>query len=378
MRSMLTGLGLGAGLMYLFDPIQGRRRRSLLRDQITHTMNAAETYLDKASRDLNNRVRGLSYEVGALASQDVPSDQKLADRVRSKMGRHVSHPGAIEVSVNQGRVIVSGQVLAGEVQGLLSAIQSVRGVEEVENRLETHNSAQNISALQGGTPPRGETPRILRGNLPPGVQLALGTAGLGWVGYMIVRRAPLTFLLGAAGAALAMRNKSQFQARPLLERIQGEPQTLQRTYEIQAPVDRVYEFINNFENYPRFMPRVRRVHELGGERLRWTLSGPAGQDFHFEEVLTERVPNERLSWRAAPEAPIDYEGTVQLQPAASNATRVEVELTYRPPAGGLGEMVASAIGLDPGRMVDQAFERIATHLEQHQQTERAEQSSPNP
>jgi len=32
----LFWLGLGAAAMYLFDPDQGRRRRALLRDQLTH------------------------------------------------------------------------------------------------------------------------------------------------------------------------------------------------------------------------------------------------------------------------------------------------------------------------------------------------------
>jgi hypothetical protein len=29
----LGGLGVGAGLMFMFDPVQGRRRRALARDQ---------------------------------------------------------------------------------------------------------------------------------------------------------------------------------------------------------------------------------------------------------------------------------------------------------------------------------------------------------
>jgi uncharacterized membrane protein len=34
--AMLTGLGLGLGLMYFFDPERGRRRRALVRDQTAH------------------------------------------------------------------------------------------------------------------------------------------------------------------------------------------------------------------------------------------------------------------------------------------------------------------------------------------------------
>jgi hypothetical protein len=39
MRTLVT-LGLGALAMYLLDPQQGRRRRALLRDQVTHARRA--------------------------------------------------------------------------------------------------------------------------------------------------------------------------------------------------------------------------------------------------------------------------------------------------------------------------------------------------
>ena len=48
MRTLVT-LGLGALAMYLFDPQQGRRRRALVRDQITH-----------ARRVLSERAQGTS------------------------------------------------------------------------------------------------------------------------------------------------------------------------------------------------------------------------------------------------------------------------------------------------------------------------------
>jgi hypothetical protein len=34
MRHILVGLGLGAGAMYFFDPVVGRRRRSIARDKL--------------------------------------------------------------------------------------------------------------------------------------------------------------------------------------------------------------------------------------------------------------------------------------------------------------------------------------------------------
>jgi uncharacterized membrane protein len=59
------GLGLGAGLMYLFDPDRGRRRRALVRDQGVHAAHEAQDALRTAGRDVRNRARGLAAETGA-------------------------------------------------------------------------------------------------------------------------------------------------------------------------------------------------------------------------------------------------------------------------------------------------------------------------
>src|SRR5437762_12425162 len=60
---LLVGAAVGATLMYLFDPARGRRRRSLIRDQIVHVLNAGEDRLGKTERDLRNRAIGIVAEV---------------------------------------------------------------------------------------------------------------------------------------------------------------------------------------------------------------------------------------------------------------------------------------------------------------------------
>lgn len=49
--ALLGGLGLGAGLMYFLDPDRGQKRRTMLRDSLTHTNEAA----GKTARDLHRR-----------------------------------------------------------------------------------------------------------------------------------------------------------------------------------------------------------------------------------------------------------------------------------------------------------------------------------
>ncbi|HEV8577796.1 MAG TPA: BON domain-containing protein [Thermoanaerobaculia bacterium] len=147
--SASLGAGLGAGLMYLLDPQGGGRRRALARDKAVHLLKKGGETARKTSRDLGNRTKGRLAEARSSLRRVAVDDDILRDRVRSKIGRLVSHPSAIEVAAQDGCVVLSGPVLASEVDPLLSAVNSVKGVCGVENRLDVHEQPGNISALQG-------------------------------------------------------------------------------------------------------------------------------------------------------------------------------------------------------------------------------------
>jgi len=93
----------GAGLMYILDPQQGRRRRALVRDQFVHALNEIDDAIGVLSRDLGNRTRGawsgLRLLPGQLTRKTAPDDVLLG-RVRVKLGRYVSRPHSIEVDVS--------------------------------------------------------------------------------------------------------------------------------------------------------------------------------------------------------------------------------------------------------------------------------------
>src|SRR5438132_3199375 len=99
-RLFFAGAGLGAGLMYLFDPGWGRRRRAVLRDKTVNMLHSSENFAEKALRDAGNRARGVASEARSLLIHADVSDDVLASRVRSRLGRLVSHPHAIEVTVH--------------------------------------------------------------------------------------------------------------------------------------------------------------------------------------------------------------------------------------------------------------------------------------
>src|SRR5262249_24307552 len=155
----LASIGMGAGLMYFLDPVQGRRRRALVRDKVASSVVQAGDFLDKAARDLEHRAWGIVAEARHLWAREQVDDTTLAARVRPTVGRAVTHPHAIAVTVHQGRVTLRGPILAREVPRLLEMVQAVRGVQAVDNHLDVYQQAANISSLQGeGSPRRRQLP----------------------------------------------------------------------------------------------------------------------------------------------------------------------------------------------------------------------------
>jgi hypothetical protein len=79
--AILGGIGLGAALMYLYDPKDGRRRRAMIRDKANSIGNDAKRAIDKRSRDVKNRAQGLLHEAKSKFSsgdsiQNQPSENK--------------------------------------------------------------------------------------------------------------------------------------------------------------------------------------------------------------------------------------------------------------------------------------------------------------
>jgi osmotically-inducible protein OsmY len=148
---ILAVLG-GAGLMYFLDPDAGRRRRALVRDQIVKARHQIEEKTEAAQKQAANKAQGVVAETQShLRQQPEVDDYTLAARVRSEMGRVVSHSRAIDASVYQGRVTLRGNILADEVDRLMSTVRAVPGVREVDNQLQVHTEPGNIPDLQGST-----------------------------------------------------------------------------------------------------------------------------------------------------------------------------------------------------------------------------------
>jgi osmotically-inducible protein OsmY len=153
--ALVGGVGLGAALMYIFDPDRGDRRRALIRDKFVAAGNKASDVAGNMSRDLRNRASGVVAEAKSLFKHEEVPDDVLVNRVRAKLGRYPVHIGALEVTADAGIVTLRGQILADELPKILRATRLVRGVKGANNQLEVHNQADNIPALLGQPAPLG-------------------------------------------------------------------------------------------------------------------------------------------------------------------------------------------------------------------------------
>ena len=306
---VLGAFGAGAMLMYLLDPARGKRRRHLLRDKLAHSRRMAGESVGGASRDIRNRAMGMAAEARATFRSEPVSDVVLTERVRSELGRVVSHPGAITVVSGEGHVILGGHVLAAEADRLLSAVKRVRGVRGVDNRLQAHETPFGVSSLQGGRADR-------------------------------------------AGEAANDRHSVR----------------VQKTLTVRAPVEKVFSHFAEFERWPEWMTHVREVQRAGtiggDERTHWVVDGPAGVPVSWDAMTTQFVHNEVIGWKSLEGERIRHAGLIRFTPTDDGATLVNVRMSYDPPADAVGHVIAEMFRRDPRHQMNDDLARLKTLIEQ--------------
>jgi uncharacterized membrane protein len=362
----LLGYGLlGAGIAYMLDPRGGRRRRSLIRDQFAHLWRKNIHNLGNIGRYVHGQSLGLLALLGQPFQRqiDLP-DAKLVARVRTALGRASSHPHAIRVDADQGRVLLRGLVLARELPRVVSRVSRVRGVKELINRLESHGNPENIPSLQGQNARAGRRLGILREYWSPTTRLAVGGFGCGMTTYGLARKDLTGAALALVGLGLFTRAASNLPLKRLTGIHAGRRAIdIQKTININAPLEDVFRFLIDYENFPHFMHNIREVRDLGNGRSRWVVAGPAGMPVEWNSILTDYVPYEIIAWKSEPGSVVAHAGAVRFQRNDDGSARVDIKMSYNPPAGAIGHGLATLFGADPKHELDADLLRVKTLLE---------------
>lgn len=358
---LLIGAALGGAAMYLLDPDRGRRRRALLLNQAIRTGRKVRDAVDAGTRDLMNRGAAVPHRVRSLFRSAAISDDLLVERVRSKMGRYVSHPHAIEATAADGQVTLSGSILAHEYSEFIEAIRGMGGVKAVMDRLVVHKTADGVPELQGGRRRRGERTALLQDNWSPGIRIVTGSTGAILALYGLRSRGIAVITALSAGAALLVRTATNQPLRQL-SGMRGRGIDIRKTIQMNAPVEEVFEFFAHYENFPRFMRNVREVEERGNGRSHWTVAGPAGTTVEWDSITTQLEPNRHIAWRTVEGSPVQHAGMIKLKPV-DGGTRVHIQMAYNPPASLLGHAIAKVFGADPKSELEEDLMRLKSTLE---------------
>jgi uncharacterized membrane protein len=368
LAKLLGGAAAGALLMYMLDPDRGSARRAT---STTVLRNAGS----RTGSALGNAWQGIGERIGKVARQAGDAAGDLLDDAGKTGGKYLDEAGTVagkyidEAGSRTNRMLESAKpngsvrrtyddALDGASRMIDDASSSAGAAASRFGSMASQAAGSAARALHLES--RDDFSALLRN---PAV---VGGGLLGLIG--LFRRSPLGAAVALGAVALAARGTSSGSGGSILSNLlgsgsgRGKSIDLEKTIRIDAAPDEVYEMWSNYENFPRFMSHVIEVRDIGRRRSHWVVQGPAGTQFEFNSVLTEQTKNRRLAWRSEPGAEIPNSGSVEFEPYRGG-TRVTVRFSYSPPAGALGHGVASLLGSDPKRQMDDDLARMKHFIE---------------
>ena len=135
---IVVGAICGFVAMYFLDPISGRRRRALVRDQLIKLGRVGSREIGALTEQVADRSQGIVAEARTAAADATGSldvdDAALEERVRSELGRIASDTGSIQISARNGQVVVEGWLPEDEADRIIDAIRAIPGVHGVIDR----------------------------------------------------------------------------------------------------------------------------------------------------------------------------------------------------------------------------------------------------
>jgi uncharacterized membrane protein len=335
----------------------------MARDKMARAQRIAGNVARGTIRDLRNRTEGLFASTrSGFSPQEVPDDV-LHDQIRARLGRVVSHPTAIDVTVSNGRVNLFGPILDEEVGPLLAELSSLRGIRDLQDTLEVHGGREVPSSLQGlGSPERIHAWK--RDTWPPGLRLAAGSAGGALLLASLRKGKVAKGALAGTGTALLLRSAFNMPWSRIAGVGAGRTAVdVRKSIYVDAPVEDVFDLWSNFENMPNFFSNVKEVRRTDspGEYC-FTVSGPGGVPVEWNARVTKLVPNELVGWKTVSDSLVKNAGQVAFRPE-NGGTRVDVHLKYNPGIGALGHAAAKLFGADPKTLMDEDLGRMKAYLE---------------
>lgn len=133
--------------------------------------------------------------------------------------------------------------------------------------------------------------------------------------------------------------------------------TMEKSIDVNVPVQTAYNQWTQFESFPQFMEGVKEVQQLDDKRLHWRAS-IGGKEEEWDAVIEDQVPDQRVAWRSTTGA--ENAGLVSFVPLGPDSTRVTLRMTYQPE--GFVEKAGDALGM-ADRRIQGDLERFKEFIE---------------
>jgi uncharacterized membrane protein len=137
----------------------------------------------------------------------------------------------------------------------------------------------------------------------------------------------------------------------------GDMEHIEKTIEVDAPVNKVYDQWTQFEDFPEFMEGVEEVRKMDERHLHW-VAEIGGKKKEWDAEIYEQVPGQKVAWRST--SGVRNAGMVEFQPRDNNRTSVTLKMDYEPE--GTVEKVGDALGA-VSRRVEGDLERFREFVE---------------
>ena len=134
--------------------------------------------------------------------------------------------------------------------------------------------------------------------------------------------------------------------------------TVEKSIEVNVPVNTAYNQWTQFEEFPRFMEEgITEVKQLDDTHLFWRAK-IAGKEKEWDAEIAEQIPDHRIAWRSTSGAL--NAGVVTFHKIADNTTRIMLQMDYEPE--GVTENVGDVAGVF-SRRVSGDLERFKQFIE---------------
>lgn len=137
------------------------------------------------------------------------------------------------------------------------------------------------------------------------------------------------------------------------------------TMVVNKPRNEVYSFWRNLENLPLFMKHIKSVKEDNNKTSHWEALMPGNLGIvKWEANVVEDEENKKIAWQSTPESMIENAGKVVFEDAlGGQGTRLDIVISYRPPAGDIGRGIASMLNPMVERYVREDVANFKSHIE---------------